>query len=1230
MRMKKILPALALSLLFIAPATNAQTLDEGFEGETTPPEGWTVKSSCTAYTWQAVKYATFSNFVKGYTGGLNAMKSTTGRTGGTSLAPDSWLITPQVTVAAGNYLNFMIGWNASFNAAAAVPESGRTRFEVLVSTTDTEAESFTDTLYAVVPVDLCHWHAMSLDLGKYAGKQIYIAFHDHGTTPASPWSTNGVYIDDVKVGTSNPSDLVATSLLSPVGGYYDSQNVSVQVKNYGAAVSSFSVGYKVDNGDEVKETVNQTLATDGTLTYTFANPVKLTREKHTILAWATAESDLLHSNDTLTSTVTVDAVMPFPYKMAEGANDGCWTSTYTTKVRNVIYGWSYSDTQGAWGYLEYPSKNSRLRSAWVEMPAGQTQMKFNYISLVAATVNVTVLTPAGDTAAEYTTSLPAVSDYTAVSIPMNLPAGAYRFEIGLASGYEGQFVLKNLQLRTVDANDIAVNAITAPAVGVAVAGSTVTFAAEVENAGSAAQASVPVKLLYDGETVATETIGSGLEAGAKTTYTFNYTCTAVTGKHTIAVVAALDGDASTANDTVSTTLVVYDPQAYPFAEGFENTAKDSLWTSLNTANDAIYWSLGSVDKGYVNYAKDGHNAAYLNSLANTEHDDWLISPAIKVTAAGAARLSFYYTTTMKATNTTDKTELKAYISKSCTPADYTDADLLCTETVTDDNVLTYRQGYGFKQITEPGIYYIAFHNTGKGHDVILDDVRFDGDNDMAITAVSQTAASGFALTTDTVSMTVANHGATEVKAFDMKCYVNGELAATESYSGADALKPGDSYAYTFNKKLDISAAGEYTIKVELTAQGDTTLYNNSWTLPVVSNYPVAQLPYSDNLDSATNLEYWTVEGNWQKGSNFSASSSAYNGTGAIMHSRKKANTDGDWAYSGCIEIPKGTHELSFFYRTALNGKSASVYAQNFEVYLGSKANPESMTKLVYTSPANVMVPERRYKKVIARFDSEAGQYYIGIKCTSSTNYGSLFMDQFAINDTVTADKSLGDYSADFSEWYQYDESSQFQHWTTTDDAAGVYTTKRAVYSALAASELPGVFVSPAFVGKAGDKIDATLTYSMAVDDETQLSDDEKAKMKMMLVVSQVNVPDSFTTVILTGADITGAETTATGSYTLPADGIYYYGVKAEGADKSVKNDVLATYKLAGLKLCGTSATTGITTVADTATAGVEVYTVDGVCVGKYSSAAEAYKAVGQAGLYIMRSGSKVFKTVIKK
>ncbi len=1233
--MKKSLSAMALSLLLAAPVANAQTLNESFEGTAVPPEGWTVRSSSTNWTWTAEKYTKFSNYVKGYTdGGLQAMKSTTGRSASNIAAPDSWLITPQVAVAEGDYLSFMVGWNASFNGAANVAESGRTHFEVLVSATDTAAASFTDTLYAVVPVNLSNWHAMSLSLAKYAGKQVYIAFHDHGDTPTSPFSSNALYIDDVKVGADKAPDLTVEEMTSPVAGYYDTQNVTLKVHNYGSEVSAFNIGYKVDDGEAVTEAVNQAIGTDGCLTLSFATPATLSRAKHTIQTWVSAEGDKVSGNDTLATSVTIDPTLPFPYKMTSADIDSLWRSTAKRKQMSVVYGWSLASAEEAWSYLEYATVKSRLESYWIEMPEGPTQFKFDYKTLVAAGLNLAVTTADGDTAAVYTAALPAASDYSTASISMSLPAGVYKMAVTVDSPYDGQLLLKNVEIKTLEGDDVAMDEITEPLLVSVVEGTKVSFSGKVSNAGSKTQTSIPVKLVYDGVVVASETIDTLLAPGESVAHTFGYTATATEGKHVFSMIAALEGDANAANDTISDTLDVYKAMAFPFVESFENTATSDRWIRVNPGDNVIVCTIGEVGKYGVNYAKDGHRAAYVNSLANTEHDNWLISPAIKIDAATPARLSYYYTTTMKATNATDEAYVEAYLVKEPETlynfGIYNESTLIAADTITDDNVLTYRQGYAYKEIAEPGTYYLAFHNTGKGHDLIIDDVRLDSDNDVAVTAASQTATSGFGLNADTISVTVANHGAADVKSIELKYYVNDELTATETYQPATAMKPGETVDYTFQQKLDVSTPGDYTVKVEATAEGDTLDFNNAWTLTTISSYETAALPYSDDLDSEESQAYWTADGNWAVSGTLTANNSAYNGQGAIVHSGKAADALGDWAFSGCIDIPEGTHELSFFFRTALNGKSASSYAQNFEVYLGSKADSASMTKLVYKSDADVIVSDRRYKKVIATFDNEAGLYYIGIKCNSTTRAGKLFIDQLAIDEPATAELSLGEYTADFSEWYQYDPSSQFKQWTVADSVEGYYTTTRAITSWNTPTELPGVLVSPAFAGKAGDVIDATLDYSMTFDNGSQLSDEEKAKMKMTLVVAQVNIPDSFSTVIVAGDDTTGVKATATGKYTLPADGIYYYGVKAEGAEKSIKDDVVATYNLYTVVLNGPDIVTAISQAEAKAMAEVEVYSIDGMSLGRFDSLDAARKAIGKSGLYIMKSGQKTFKTVIRK
>ena len=1233
MRMKRLLSAAAFLLFASVATTSAQTLSESFEGTTIPPEGWTTKSSCTKYAWTATKYSTISTyFIKGYNnGGQQAMASTTGKTKESSslYSPDSWLITPQVTIGDGDYLNFMISWNASFNNAASVTESGRTHFEVLVSTTDTASASFTDTLYQVVPKDLAHWHAMSLDLSKYAGKQVYIAFRDHGNTPGSPSMTNMVFIDDVKINKTSTADLVVEKLESPVSGFYNSQNVTMTVKNYGAEVSAFTIGYKIDDNAEVTEAVNQKIEANGSATLSFSAPATMSRDKHTILTWATADNDVLHDNDTLTSSVSIDKTMPFPYEMTSENIATDWKSTVSRMVLKVMRGWSYSETEEAWGYVQYDGKKSRLQSSWIEVPDGPKQLKFDYQSLVDANVTMVFTNVEGDTAAVYKQALATASELATAQFAIDVPAGGYKISIGIDEDYTGQFVLKNLVFKTLQPNDVAVRYIEDPFLESMVEGTKMTFAAQVSNEGSKAQSNIPVKLVYDGETVATETIDATLQPDEVTLHTFNFTTTATAGQHNVEMIVALEGDTNAANDTLCDAIDVYKPYTIPFVENFEDDSESiERWFTTDPADGVIEGSIGSVNKGYVNYAKDGNNAAYINTMANTEHDNWFTSPAINIEKAGPIRLSYYYTTTKTSTNADDETYLDAYLVKGDSFYDvdsYTDDDKLTTDTITDDNVLTYRQGYAFKNVTEPGIYYLSLHNTGMGHDLIIDDVRLDTESDLAVTSASQTAESGFGLTTDTISVTLANHGASEVKSVELKYYVNDELAATETYAPATAMQPGETTVYMFDKKLDVSAPGKYTIKVEASAEGDTLTFNNSWTLAAISSYETATLPYSDDLESEESQAYWYVSGNWTKKNNMSSSSSAYNGTGGIQHVGKTTNAEGDWAVSGCIDIPAGAHELSFFYRTSLNGKTAKSYGQNFQVYLACQKDTGFVMNLVYTSPADVVAYENRYKKVIVPFDLEAGKYYIGIKCTS-TNFGNLFMDQFAINDPTTTGKELGEYTADFSEWYQYDQSKLFEQWTASE--TGALTTKRSIHKVLAASNLPGVFVSPAFIGKAGDKIEAALSYSMAFDKSSQLTDEEKAKMKMSLVVAQENIPDSFSTVILTGTDTTGVKATATETYTLPADGIYYYGVKVEGAANSIKEDVVATYNLYDVTLKANTMT-GISNT-NAATTAVEVYTIDGLCLGKFNDINEARKSLNKSGLYIVKNGTMTLKTTIRK
>lgn len=148
-----LLSAISLFLPIIAANAQDPVLKEGFEGDDVPPSGWTVRSCSDAttnkYKWESVAYGSDPlKYRSGYSQGENkAMMVSSGKTTSTTPAPDSWLITPQVSVSEGDYLSFMLAYAPVYNDNAVVPEDQRIKFAVLVSTTGTDATDFTETLH---------------------------------------------------------------------------------------------------------------------------------------------------------------------------------------------------------------------------------------------------------------------------------------------------------------------------------------------------------------------------------------------------------------------------------------------------------------------------------------------------------------------------------------------------------------------------------------------------------------------------------------------------------------------------------------------------------------------------------------------------------------------------------------------------------------------------------------------------------------------------------------------------------------------------------------------------------------------------------------------------------------------------------------------------------------------------------------------------------------------------
>ena len=168
--MKKFLFNLVLMLALCVPWAHGQTLNEGFEGTSFPPDDWTsihvsgadkswARSTSDHHTGSACAYMNYGN---------------------SGVWTYNWLITPKLTPKSGESLSFYAKYGSS----------GTTNVYVKVSTTDAEPSSFT-TLQNITSNITSSWSQISIDLSAYVGQNIYIGFYVEDN-----WGKN-IFIDDV-------------------------------------------------------------------------------------------------------------------------------------------------------------------------------------------------------------------------------------------------------------------------------------------------------------------------------------------------------------------------------------------------------------------------------------------------------------------------------------------------------------------------------------------------------------------------------------------------------------------------------------------------------------------------------------------------------------------------------------------------------------------------------------------------------------------------------------------------------------------------------------------------------------------------------------------------------------------------------------------------------------------------------------------------------------------------
>ncbi|HPF08860.1 MAG TPA: choice-of-anchor J domain-containing protein, partial [Candidatus Cloacimonadota bacterium] len=215
--MKQLL--LVLSLLLLASVLMAQWhIDEGFEGITALPAGWTFIDDGDGMTWRNLSHANAHSgqrvaFVDNYLPNQNA----------------DWLITPQITINAGDSLSFYTrAWVGTEN------------LKVYASTTGSAASNFTQQLLNLQDIDTSYQYA-SVSLNQFAGMPIYLGFF---------WQCEnyGILVDDIKIGQAQIIDPLLE--LPESITFFEDENYSMDFTEYITVTNPANASLSVaDNAD---------------------------------------------------------------------------------------------------------------------------------------------------------------------------------------------------------------------------------------------------------------------------------------------------------------------------------------------------------------------------------------------------------------------------------------------------------------------------------------------------------------------------------------------------------------------------------------------------------------------------------------------------------------------------------------------------------------------------------------------------------------------------------------------------------------------------------------------------------------------------------------------------------------------------------------------------------------------------------------------------------------------
>ena len=814
---------------------------EDFESAAFPPLGWKIIHTSGTQTWtrsniyyQSGSWSAFHDFA---TGGLQ----------------ESALITPPITLP--NYGTPTLEFGSRFWLV------GFKYCGVLISTThNTTLEAFTEIRKITAEEGATfNWLNISVPLDNYLGQTVYIAFLYSGN------DGNRWFIDNVSIMHLASFVDIQPFGITPISGNYPlfstNEQITVRLKNNGGAPASGFNLKLFDNGNlKITEPFTGSIPSGDETTYTFNTTLNLSAAgMHKVQVVTNLIGDQISANDTATSMLNnlgCNIVSTFPF--FEGfENNGnnlpsCWTQEYVAKNFNwrVFNASSAQSTtfepktafEGDYKAVFYTNGKDGAITKLITPPMNITTMnnpvlKFHHIQKYYSgdqdSLKIYYKTSAHAPwvfLEKYTETL---ESWTERILPLPEPSTQYYIAFEAYAEYGASVQIDAITIDDYFEKDIAVMNITPKGVHVGLSNQEI-ITVTLKNNGRAPITGFDVSLYCNENIISNEIYPHTIPGLGEVNYTFNTKVDlSVSGYYSLTVVADLVGDEVPNNNELSVIVknLVCDALTFPYDEGFEEeTFPPHCWSKVGEWKRTPYSAHNGMGRA---------SHSWWDGLLG-----WLISPKFSLPANGDFILEFW-------SHVYDKkyfTYSGVWISTTNNnPSSFVEVLGLSGDLTPDEvwkRIEVPLSAYSGKDI------YIAFKYTNSGgqsgHIWSIDDVNiFNLNNFIDAEVVEITAPPSLDMNmtnTEPITVKIKNNGGDKMNGFKLILECNGAVVATENYTGyITSLATAN---YTFNTKLNLSAAGTYSIKVTIVLEDDMNLSNNFKTktvenrvCPAVTSFP---------------------------------------------------------------------------------------------------------------------------------------------------------------------------------------------------------------------------------------------------------------------------------------------------------------------------------------------------------------------------------------------------------